>query len=195
MVIKTASPGVVINEIDLTRGTSDGITTNVGAMVGPFAKGPVDEIILIETENELQKVFGDPTTENAEYWWTVSNFLEYGGVCYVVRCDDESGGGQTMKNAVTNGSPVFIKNYDDFEENFDDGVSLPAYFAGRTPGEYANAFGVAVIDAGADQQLKIGTTTIKNSTGGPLPLLHVLILLLLLAQPLRPTKLFRQLLS
>ena len=28
MVIKTASPGVIVNEIDLTRGTSDAITTN-----------------------------------------------------------------------------------------------------------------------------------------------------------------------
>ena len=121
MVIKTASPGVIVNEVDLTRGTSDGITTNVGGMVGPFARGPVDELVLIETEAELQRVFGDPTTENCEYWYTVSNFLEYGGVCYVIRCDDASGGNQQMKNAVSNGSPVFIKNKDDFEENFDDG--------------------------------------------------------------------------
>ena len=145
MVIKTASPGVIVNEIDLTRGTSDGITTNVG---------PVDEMVLIETEAEFQKVFGNPTTENAEYWWTVSNFLEYGGVCYVIRCDDASAGGQTMKNSVTNGTAVYIKNKTNFEENFDDGVSLPAYFAARTPGKFGDSFGVSVIDHGADQQLK-----------------------------------------
>ena len=155
MVIKTASPGVIINEVDLTRGTSDAITTNVGGMVGPFARGPVDELVLIETEAELQRVFGDPTTENCEYWYTVSNFLEYGGVCYVIRCDDASGGNQQMKNAVSNGAGVFIKNRDDFEENFDDGVTLAAYFAAATPGKYGNAFGVAVIDAGADQQLMV----------------------------------------
>ena len=114
MVIKTASPGVIVNEIDLTRGTSDGITTNVGGMVGPFARGPVDEMVLIETEAEFQKTFGNPTTENAEYWWTVSNFLEYGGVIYVIRCDDASGGTQLMKNSVTNGDPVYIKNRTDF---------------------------------------------------------------------------------
>jgi hypothetical protein len=39
MVIKTASPGVIVNEVDLTRGTSDAITTNVGGIVGPFEKG------------------------------------------------------------------------------------------------------------------------------------------------------------
>ena len=165
MVIKTASPGVIVNEIDLTRGTSDGITTNVGGMVGPFARGPVDEMVLIETEAEFQKTFGNPTTENAEYWWTVSNFLEYGGVIYVIRCDDASGGTQLMKNSVTNGDPVYIKNRTDFEENFDDGISLPAYFAARTPGKYGDSFGVAVIDHGADQQLTLGTTTIKDNNG------------------------------
>ena len=39
MVIKTSSPGVLVNEVDLTRGTSDAITTNVGAFAGPFPKG------------------------------------------------------------------------------------------------------------------------------------------------------------
>ena len=50
MVIKTASPGVIVNEVDLTRGTSDAITTNVGGMVGPFAKGPVDELVLVSKQ-------------------------------------------------------------------------------------------------------------------------------------------------
>ena len=159
MVIKTASPGVIVNEVDLTRGTSDAITTNVGGFVGPFARGPVDELVLIETEAELQRTFGDPQTENAEFWYTVSNFLEYGGVCYVIRCDDASGGSQTMKNAASNGAAPYIKNYDAFEEDTDDGMSLGAYWVARTPGAYGNAFGVAVIDAGADIQVKVATTS------------------------------------
>lgn len=169
MVIKTASPGVIVNEVDLTRGTSDGITSNVGGFVGPFARGPVDELTLIETESELQKVFGDPTTQNAEYWYTVANFLEYGGICYVVRCDDESGGSQLMKNSVSNGSAVFIKNYDDFQENFDDGVSLAAYFAARTPGTFGNNLGVAIIDAGADDIVKVATSGQKTNVGAAAP--------------------------
>ena len=169
MVIKTASPGVIVNEVDLTRGTSDGITSNVGGFVGPFARGPVDELTLIETESELQKVFGDPTTENAEYWYTVSNFLEYGGICYVVRCDDASGGSQLMKNSVSNGSAVFIKNYDDFQENFDDGVSLAAYFTARTPGTFGNSLGVAIIDAGADDIVKVATSGQKTNVGAAAP--------------------------
>jgi hypothetical protein len=158
MVIKTASPGVIINEVDLTRGTSDGITTNVGGMVGPFQKGPVDEMVLIETEAELQSVFGDPTTENAEYWWTISNFLEYGGVCYVIRCDDLSGGSQTMKNACDTGAAPYVKNKTDFEENYFLSSGSTSHFISRTPGTWGNALGVSVIDAGADWIYSLSTT-------------------------------------
>ena len=66
MVIKTASPGIIVNEVDLTRGTSDAITTNIGAVAGPFQKGPVGQLVLVETEAELQRVFGDPLDSNYE---------------------------------------------------------------------------------------------------------------------------------
>ena len=91
MVIKTASPGVFIQEVDLTRGTADAITENVGVVAGPFKKGPVDQLVYITTELEFRSTFGEPTDENQEYWHTVNNFLEYSGNCYVVRCDDSIG--------------------------------------------------------------------------------------------------------
>ena len=112
MVIKTASPGVVVQEVDLTRGTPDAITNNNAFLAGPFKMGPVDEIVKITTEAELCTVFGKPQVEynQDEYWFSVDNFLEYSGQCYVVRCDDSVGDGtgngtgnfQTMKNAVDN---------------------------------------------------------------------------------------------
>ena len=91
MVIKTASPGVFIKEVDLTRGTADAITQNVGFVAGPFEKGPVDQITLVTQEVEFKRIFGGPTDENYEYWHTINNFLEYSGTCYVVRCDDADG--------------------------------------------------------------------------------------------------------
>ena len=177
MVIKTASPGIVVNEVDLTRGTSDAITTNVGAFAGPFEKGPVDELVLIETEVEFQRVFGDPNDQNYEYWWTVSNYLEYGGVCYVVRCDDAVGdssgvGLQTMKNAtdeiVTSPSdtPVYIKNKTDFDENYYLSASAPGKFVARSPGAWANGIAVAVIDHGADYQVGLKTIGIVTAAAG-----------------------------
>ena len=105
MVIKTSSPGVIVNEVDLTRGTSDAITTNVGALAGPFLRGPVDQITLIEQEVDLIDTFGAPTDANYEYFFSVDNFLEYGGTAYVVRCDDSIGGNQVMGFNSSNETP------------------------------------------------------------------------------------------
>ena len=91
MVIKTASPGVYIQELDLTRGILDPVTRNNGIIAGPFERGPVDEAVKVSTEVEFRQIFGGPTNENYEYWYTVDNFLEYGGQCYVIRCDDAVG--------------------------------------------------------------------------------------------------------
>ena len=178
MVIKTASPGVIVQEVDLTRGTSDAITTNIGALCGPFKRGPVDEIIKVHTEDELQRLFGDPTDENYEYWWTVSNFLDYGGVCYVVRCDDEIGdetveeygldtpGQQTMRNAVdildNQGQAIYVKNKDHFTEDFENQSAHPASFLTRDPGTWGNNIGIAIIDSGADYQFVVREDNIRD---------------------------------
>ena len=178
MVIKTASPGVIVQEVDLTRGTSDAITTNIGALCGPFKRGPVDEIIKIRTEDELQRTFGDPTDENYEYWWTASNFLDYGGVCYVVRCDDEIGdetveeygldtlGQQTMRNSVdfldAQDNAIYVKNKDHFTEDFENQSVHPASFISRDPGTWGNNLGIAMIDAGADFQFVLSETNIRD---------------------------------
>ena len=184
MVIKTSSPGVLVNEIDLTRGTSDAITTNVGAIAGPFSKGPVDEFTLINTENDLELTFGRPTNENYEYWWTISNFLNYGGVCYVVRCDDSIGdegdeagdnpNPQKMRNASSN--PVirpaedeatgpYVKNESHFEEDY-LGQNEADRFIARTPGVWGNSLAVSIIDAGADFQMNLAKTGIQRASDG-----------------------------
>ena len=159
MVIKTASPGVFVQEIDLTRGTSDAITQNVGVCCGPFEKGPVDQLTLVTTEVEFKNIFGGPTDENYEYWWSINNFLEYSGTCYVVRVDDEMGDAvdsaagfgihpQKMRNATDNfayvpegdrdaeledsetTSSIYVKNQDHFFTEL-NGL-LPTQYDGGT---------------------------------------------------------------
>ena len=123
MVIKTASPGVFIQEVDLTRGTADAITENVGVVAGAFTKGPVDQLVYISTELELRETFGEPADENHEYWHTINNFLEYSGNCYVVRCDDSIG------DIVDEGAETVnlqkMRNATDAFEYYDDSLALP----------------------------------------------------------------------
>ena len=80
------SPGVEIQERDLTLGSIETVEVNVGAIAGPFAKGPVLSPVRITTESQLLDTFGEPSDANAETWWTAASFLSYGGVLDVVRC-------------------------------------------------------------------------------------------------------------
>ena len=52
MPINLASPGIVVKEVDLTIGRVDTASANVGALVAPFAKGPVNTPILVENEQD-----------------------------------------------------------------------------------------------------------------------------------------------
>ena len=54
------SPGVVIKERDLTNARIDNTVDNVGALVAPFERGPVNEIVNIVNEKGLLETFGKP---------------------------------------------------------------------------------------------------------------------------------------
>ena len=79
------SPGVEIQERDLTLGSIETVEVNVGAIAGAFAKGPVLKPVRISSEAQLIEQFGEPSDANATTWWTAASFLQYGGVLDVVR--------------------------------------------------------------------------------------------------------------
>ena len=91
MATPQLSPGVLIREVDLTVGRIDNVIDNIGAIAGPFVKGPVEDPITIETENELRRVFGEPVSSDNqyEYWLSAASFLSYGGILKVVRTDSD----------------------------------------------------------------------------------------------------------
>ena len=74
------SPGVEIQERDLTIGSIETVEVNVGAIAGAFAKGPVLKPVRISSEAQLIEQFGEPSEGNATTWWTAASFLQYGGV-------------------------------------------------------------------------------------------------------------------
>ena len=59
MPLNLASPGIVVREIDLTIGRTTPSSDKIGAIVAPFAKGPVDVPTLVENENDLLNSFGN----------------------------------------------------------------------------------------------------------------------------------------
>ena len=59
MPLNLASPGIVVREVDLTVGRVNAASNKVGALVAPFAKGPVNLPTLVETEQDLINNFGE----------------------------------------------------------------------------------------------------------------------------------------
>ena len=88
------SPGVVVLERDLTN-TVNATVDNIGAIVGSFEKGPVEEVVTISNERQLIETFGKPNDYNYEYWFSVAQFLLYGGSVKVVRADNSA-----LKNSI-----------------------------------------------------------------------------------------------
>jgi len=171
--IGLVSPGVKVREVDLTVGRIDSISDQTGAIVGPFERGPVLEPLLIENEQDLIDLFGKPSLNDRhyEYWYTASNYLQYGGVLRVVRAD-----GDKLNNANVGGMPTThptgigstsslkIKSFDDYQNNYEDAVTYR--LAARNPGSYANGLKVAFIDGAADQQLHVTPHVVTNVTVG-----------------------------
>jgi hypothetical protein len=154
MPLNLASPGIVVREVDLTSGRVQPASNKIGAIVAPFAKGPVDSPTLVENENDLLNNFGEPysTDKHYESWMVASSYLSYGGSLQVVRADDTQ-----LKNAFVGNvgvTSVKIKSLDHYEElGYDENAITDVTVVARNPGSWANGIKVAIIDSKADQIL------------------------------------------
>ena len=170
------SPGVEIQERDLTIGSIETVEVNVGAIVGAFSKGPVLKPVRISSEAQLIEIFGEPNDTNAEDWWTAASFLQYGRVLEVVRT--KTTGQLTASDDPTGGSyTLSLPDQDSYENLYFLVVDNPFHWAARNVGTEGNAIKVSVIDKGADVTLTldgalgtftIGTlvTTTSGNAGG-----------------------------
>jgi len=163
MPLNLASPGIVVREVDLTIGRVDPVSGSIGAIVAPFAKGPVELPQLIENEDDLLDTFGRPYSVDKHYedWMVASSYLAYGGTLRVLRADDAG-----LKNAfVGAASSIKIKSTEHYEQlGYDENPITNVTVAARNPGTWANGIKVAIIDGKADQVLT-GVTTAGINVG------------------------------
>jgi len=158
MPLNLASPGIVVREVDLTVGRVDPTSDKIGAIVAPFARGPVELPTIVQNENDLLNTFGKPYAANKHYehWLTASSFLAYGGSLRVVRADDTS-----MKNGmIGTATSVKIKSREHYEQlGYDENTITNVTVAAKDPGSWGNGLRVGIIDAKADQVLGMSTNT------------------------------------
>ena len=139
------SPGVNVSEIDLTTVVPSVLTT-AGAFVGRFTWGPANKIKLIDSEINLIKSFGEPTSNSAIPFFTAANFLSYGNNLQIVRAVNANTFNSDSKSSNTN---IQITNEDIYEVSYLNVNSANVYgpIMARYPGTLGNSIKVEVFDS------------------------------------------------
>lgn len=164
MPLNLASPGIVVREVDLTVGRVDPTSGGIGAIVAPFAQGPVDLPTVIGSEKDLLDVFGKPygTDKHYEHWLVASSYLAYGGSLSVVRADDTG----LLNGFVGSATSIKIKSLEHYEElGYDENPITNVVVAARNPGSWANGLRVGIIDSKADQILTLSAAPAGFAVG------------------------------
>lgn len=187
------SPGVYDSEIDLTT-TVPAVSTSTGAFAGVFRWGPVEQPVLIDSENTLVTRFGKPSNYNPETFFTAANFLSYSNKLYVTRAANTSGNSSSitfstvsavasMNNDSISNTVILnstVKNVDDYQgKTFDPAI----FFVAKYPGSLGNSLKVSVCDSAnayastitiaANSSIDDTTSKIEFNTGSPTALVTV----------------------
>lgn len=155
------SPGVNVSEVDLTT-IVPAVTSTVGGIAGVFSWGPVEDRVLISSENELVSTFGKPTSSNFETFYSAANFLAYGNQLYVSRA-----AGATNYNAIANtsggsSSTTVVKNRTNFESQESTLASGVNNFVAKYPGTIGNSLKISVCPSTTAYSQTFTANTVSN---------------------------------
>ena len=142
------SPGVQVNEIDLTN-VVPAVSTTTGAFAGSFQWGPVDEVRTVSDSKGLVDTFGTPanTDAGAEDFYTAESFLKYGSSLRVVRVNSTG-----LVSANASGGTSLLKNHDDYVNTYKAGAQSGT--VGKFISKYAGSKG---------NSLKVSTCASSNA--------------------------------
>lgn len=156
------SPGVNVSEIDLTT-VVPAVSTTEGGIAGNFRWGPIDQLTLVTSEDQLVGQFQKPTSTVNLDFFTAANFLSYGNALYVVRV--ATTGQQNATLNAGNTVATLIKSADDYESNYSAGIANVGDYVARYAGALGNSLKVSVCaSATAYQSTLTGTYSITSNT-------------------------------
>lgn len=169
------SPGVNFSEIDLTT-VVPAVATTEGAFAGVFRWGPIDKLVLVDSEETLVDRFGSPTSHNPETFFTAANFLAYGNQLFVSRAANttDSAGANGVLSAMANTSTIsgntayLVKNEDHYDTQSTSWSNGDVQYVAKYPGAIGNSLKISVCDA-ANQftqtiTLNASPTGVSNSS-------------------------------
>ncbi|MFA7408417.1 MAG: phage tail sheath C-terminal domain-containing protein [Anaerolineaceae bacterium] len=152
-MVFSVSPSVNVREVDLTA-VIPAIGNSPGAIAGVFRWGPVNERVLINSEQALANRFGEPTSFNAETFFTAADYLAYSNALYVVRVASEH-----AYNAGTGYEQILSEEE---AQAFDSEEFIAKY-----PGEIGNELEIsyAASNAAMESVFSDFTVTVGSNTG------------------------------
>ena len=152
------SPGVQVNEVDLTN-VVPAVATSIGAIAGAFQKGPVSSIVNISSEEELIEIFGKPQTTGNQFetFFSAANFLRYTDSLKVVRAES------AIVNAGAN-SGVLIRDDDHYLDSFASGEGSHGEWTARTAGTWANGIKVEICATSTAYEQDLSTNNLVNTS-------------------------------
>lgn len=158
------SPGVQVQEIDLTSGVP-AVSASIGGYAGVFNWGPVDEIRLISSEKELANTYASPSSVTADQhldgvsFLTAASFLQYGNALKVVRSV-----GTGALNASVSGNGILVKNGEAYAVAT---LTAKGAWIAKFPGALGNSLQVQVCAYSSADAAFTGWTGKSNFTGAP----------------------------
>ena len=145
----SASPAVVVKEIDLTGGVPN-VQSTTGAIVGNFRWGPAEQRVDIDNETSLVSTFASPDSANTIDFHSASYFLRYSGSLQVVRevtSSAKNARSTTGQLGTDNDGTLpmeLVKNADDFAAQEAALDSDSHTLIARYPGELGNSLRVSI---------------------------------------------------
>jgi len=136
------SPGVEVKEKDLTT-IVPAVSTTIAGFAGHFMWGPAEQRVTIDSENNLKSLFGEPTDNNYEDWFTAANYLGYGNNLQVVRVVDD--GTIAQNSGISGSSGSFVKNDDHYYQGI---AGTGDFWIARYPGTKGDSLKVVLNDGG-----------------------------------------------
>ena len=137
----SVSPSVIVREVDASAAVP-AVATPPAAIAGVFNWGPVNDPILITSENDLVDRFGKPTDANYETFFTASDYLSYSNALYVVRADDGSAtaSGTTLVYDANNDLVVGDSTYGAFDAKYPGALGNSLEVAWVTNGGFSSTW-------------------------------------------------------
>jgi hypothetical protein len=141
----SVSPSVIIREVDASASVP-AIATPPAAVAGVFRWGPVNEAILVSSENELVSRFGTPSDNNYETFFVAADYLSYSNALFVARVNN---GAVTASSSDTSNANTQLHVFGSFDAKY--------------PGALGSALDVAYVKGANFEEVLVDVGDISSS--------------------------------